>query len=259
MRCDEPFAGRIEADVAGDLAFDGDVLNDRELSCGGIAGEDGDGVMRAVADVNETTVRMRDRLGGAESLFAAIGFRQRGNGFDFGERTFFGVVGEDGFGHGHFVVHEDVFAARVKREVTRATTSGHFGKGGIIRDHLACGGVDLVDEHLVQAEIACEGEAVVGAEVHRMRMRPGLTLRISPRAFMLEETRGLRDGTVVFDRIGSDAAAAVVRDRGQLARFIDVHMAGAGTDSARLIDRREFAGGLVDGEGTDAAALFAVR
>ena len=48
MCSDEPLASGVEADVARDFAFYGDVLHQLELTGGRIAGEDGDGVVRAV-------------------------------------------------------------------------------------------------------------------------------------------------------------------------------------------------------------------
>ena len=201
---------------------------------------------------------MREGLRGAEARLAAIRLGQCGHRFDLRHRAGGGVVGENSLRHGHFVVHEDELAARMKREMARTAASGRFGKRRLVRREFAAGGIDFVDKHFVQAEVAGEGEAIVRAEIHAVRMRAGLALWIDAAAFMLDEAGGLAQFAIGTDRVGGDAAAAVVRQRGHFACGIDIHMTRAAADGAGLIDERELAALRINGEGTDAAAFFAI-
>jgi hypothetical protein len=55
-----------------------------ELAGGGVALEDGDGVVSAIGNIDDLAIRMGDGLGGAEAGLAAVGFGNGGDGLDFG-------------------------------------------------------------------------------------------------------------------------------------------------------------------------------
>ncbi len=254
MSNEHPLAGGIEIEVARDLTFRRGVLNEGQFASGGIAGEDGDGVMGAIGDINDFAIRMGNGLGGAVSLLAAIRLRQGGDGLDFGELSLLGIISEGRDRHEHLIVHKGEFATRVEGKVTRATAGRHGGVA--MGSEGARGGVDLIDQDFVQTQVTGKGEAVVRAGVDAVAMGAGLAFRIHRAALMLDKGHRLTELAFFPDAVARHAAAAVVRDHGHLTGLIDRDVAGTGTDGGDLIDQVEFAIGLGDAKGTDAPGFF---
>ena len=81
--------------------------------------------------------------------------------------------------------------------------------------------VQLVDDHLVEAEIGGGGELAGGIDIDRMRMRLLLPAGIDARPLVLNGAGRLAELAVGVDRQTGDAAAAVVGDKGVLARLVE--------------------------------------
>ena len=124
---DEEFAGGIDVEVARGFAAGAFVFDVGEFAVGS-DGEGGDGVVAAVGAVNEFAGGMNEDLGGAVAG-NGIAAGQSGDGLEFGEGAFGGIVVEAGDVAGHFVVHVGAFAVGAESEVARAA-AGFDGGGG---------------------------------------------------------------------------------------------------------------------------------
>ena len=103
----------------------------------------------------------------------------------------------------------------------------------LVRLQLARAGVELVGDHLVQAEIAHEGEAVVGAEGHALGVGTLLPFGMDALAGVLPDVGGLAQLAVRRHREDRDAAA-VVGDQQVLPLAIEGQVAGTGAHRGSL-------------------------
>ena len=118
--------------------------------------------------------------------------------------------------------------------------------------------VEFVDEHVVEAEIGDEREAIVGRRADPVRVRGLLALFVEAVAAVLHEAARDAEAAVGLDLERGDAAAVVVGDEDEATRFVERDEAGAGAVRGDLIQKFKLAGFAIDLEGTDRAAFFAV-
>ncbi len=137
-------------------------------------------------------------------------------------------------------------------EVPRRRGGGHRHKGRIGRPQRARGRVEAVHHQPVRAEFRLDGEAVVGRGVEGMGVRPGLP-RIGPGAGVLDEGRGLAQGTVGIQRQDGHAAAPEIGQQEVAPRMVRADVAGARASRGDLVEEGQAPGRGIDRVGADRA------
>src|SRR5882672_3426580 len=78
----------------------------------------------------------------------------------FGESARLFVIRERGDARSHFVDHINPFAARMEHEMAGASAPFDGSKAGSMGCHRGPGRVEVVNEHLVEAQITSQGETI---------------------------------------------------------------------------------------------------
>ena len=92
-----------------------------------------------------------------------------------------------------------------------------------------------------------------------MRVRTFLAFFVDAGAVMLHKVGGFAESAVFVNREARCTSAIVVRDQSELAGFIQRDVAGSGAARSGLIQKGEFAGFSIDGEGARGAAFLSAE
>ena len=159
---EEEAAGGIEGDVARSLAAVWRELRKDEGAGVGVDVEFRDGLVAAIAGVDEATVGRGEDLR-AEGCAGRVADGECGDGRAVGGEGAANVVPEEEVDSGVELVDViDPLAVGVEREVTRAGLEATLPEWGGVGGELTGAGVDLIDEDAIGAEVVDEEEAAVG-------------------------------------------------------------------------------------------------
>src|SRR5581483_2326730 len=169
-------ADLVEAKVAGRLASGRDVIDGGQRSVPAIDCEHSDVVGTAIGGIEKLARRMHFNFGG---IIAAFKFLRKGrNCFEAAQRSSARVVAEFGNAPAHFIDDIDEPAVGMKYEMPGAGGWRDLAIGWIVGRQASLGGVELIDEQFVQAEISCERIAVISSQLNLVSVWALLALRI---------------------------------------------------------------------------------
>src|SRR5581483_11295404 len=251
----EEMAGGVDLEVARGFAAGGDVLQEGGASSLFVAGEDSDAVVAAVGAVNPFARGMDGDFGGG--AVAGEGGGKEGDGLDGGEVAVGGVVIEGGEGGGHFAEEIGKAAIGMEGEMARAGAGLAFVEGRIIGSDDTGGGVEVVDEDFVEAEVAIEDVLAGQVGDNAMGVRAFLTLMVGAGTVVLDEIGAGFEGAVRLGGENGHAAAAVVGGENPPAGGIDGDVARTVAAGELAIEEGEHTIGA-DGKSTDGAAIGAL-
>src|SRR5581483_10424068 len=150
--------GRVDGKVAGRFAAGRDVVG------------------TAIGGIEKLARRMHFNFGG---IIAAFKFLRKGrNCFEAAQRSSARVVAEFGNAPAHFIDDIDEPAVGMKYEMPGAGGWRDLAIGWIVGRQASLGGVELIDEQFVQAEISCERIAVISSQLNLVSVWALLALRI---------------------------------------------------------------------------------
>ena len=169
---EQELAGGVDAEVARGGSPGGLVAKRGQLAVLLVDPEHGDAVVAAVRAVEKLAAWVNEDLGSAVSL-DRVG--HGGDGLQCLESAALGPVAKGGHRLLNLVDDVGEFAAWVKAEVARAGAG--FQLGAVKLGLGDCAGffVEPEHQHLVDAEVGCEGELVVRADMDRVGVRGLLT------------------------------------------------------------------------------------
>src|SRR6266481_640422 len=152
-------AARIDGKMPRLLAARGNPPGRDESSVSRIDGKNRNAVVSPVGDVEKLSVRVHGGFG--DVVPAGKSGRQRRRHSRFLERPFFRVVCERRGRRAQFAHGKNKFPIRIKRGVPRSRPGFQSGKRGFIRRERAARGIELVDQHFIQAKVRHQNKAVV--------------------------------------------------------------------------------------------------
>ncbi len=166
---------------------------------------------------------MRDDFGRAVGRFPFVFLRERAECLPLGQRASSLIERKDSQRTKHLV--DDVCRLGIRREgnVPRSAARGDLGFA-MQRDRSSLG-VELINQDLVQPQVADHREFVVRRDACIVDVRFFLALGVHARTGVLEERGLLGQAPIVANRKDGQAAAGVVRRQDQLARRIDTDVA----------------------------------
>ncbi len=212
----------------------------------GIDGKNGDRVVWiAIRYVDKLARRMHDCFSGAATIAFYIG-RQRRQRLFLSQRAFFGVIITGYYRQIGFAI--DVCMATVERpgKVSRACAFGclHFA----MRCQSTTGGIKLVDDDFVQAQIATQRELVRLVQMDRVTMLLG--------PLMLLEGRLVAQLAISQKRNAEATSARVVCSQHMLACCVDDQVTRGCALRCLRVKKGQLARLLVDREGADLGVRF---
>src|ERR1700674_4098934 len=141
------------------LATRGNPPGRRESSVSRIDGKNRDAVVSPVRDVEKLSVWVHGGFG--HVVPSGESRRQRRRRSSFLERPFFHVVCERRGRRAQFAHGKNKFPVRIKDGVPRSRPSFQSGERGFIRRERAARGIELVDQHFIQAKVCHQNKTVV--------------------------------------------------------------------------------------------------
>lgn len=157
-----------------------------------------------------------------------------------------------------FIDHVGKFAVWMQGEVPGAGTGFDFGEGRVVRRQRAFFGIEAVYQQLIEAQVGCNSEPVVGCDFDPVGVRAFLALVIGARAGMLHNRRRFSQMAIFQNWKNGDAAAGVVGHQDELSGSIERDVAGVGTVGGDFVEKGQLASFGIHGKRTDAAASLAL-
>ncbi len=142
--------------------------------------------------------------------------------------SMFGIIAEGGRLGGELEAGICKLSGRVKCKMTRSAAGLDRNERGIVRGEDSRGGIKLINQNLVEAEIGHEGIAPGRVQDNRMRMGCGLSSWNHTGTGVLVKGGDGFYGSVFCQRQGGTASAAIVGDEYIASRRVDGEVARAG-------------------------------
>src|SRR5512133_1455829 len=127
-------------------------------------------------------------------------------------------------------------------QVSRAGPAIELRVRRIVRSKGSGFRIEAIDQQLIQTQINCNCETIVGRGLDPVRVRTFLAFTVHARSCVLNESRSLADPAIALNWKYRDAPASIVGDQYILPGLVERDIAGIGSSRSDFVQETQLTG-----------------